>query len=97
MQKTNLHWVGFVVFVFGLCSRRSEGARWGLPPPRPPALFLGGSRPPDPLFGGAPPPRPPAGGVWGAASPNFGGSGVREPPRNKAGGREAAAPQGAKE
>ncbi len=39
----------------------------GLPPPRPPALFLEGSCPPDPPVGRL----PPAGG-WAAAAPQPG-------------------------
>jgi hypothetical protein len=58
----------------------------GLPPPRPPALFLGGSRAPDLPVGGLPPTKHPAGGLGGAAAPHPGGLWGGSPPRNKAGG-----------
>ena len=59
----------------GLCLWSSLG--------RYPALFLGGSWPPR--LGVCRPPNPPQ-VVWGAAAPPTGGSGGREPPRNKTGG-----------
>ncbi len=49
------------------------------PPPRPPpALFLGGYRPPDTPVGGLPPPKPPAGDLGGGSLPTMESLG-REP------------------